>query len=252
MLFAERSLAKITDTIICDSNDVANFMIYKQSINSKKIMVILNGIDVEKFQRNIDTTNKKAELQIGEDEMVVGSVGRLVQVKDYPTLLKAFAIITNKINKCKLVILGDGILRAELEAYVNENGLSKKVMFLGSRRDIPEMMQIFDVFVLSSVSEGLPIALLEAMAAGIPVVATMVGGIPEVVVDGGTGLLVPPQNPAVLAEAISSVLLDKEKARYMGTSGRHRVVESFNLSNTSQSYEQVYDETINTAKLIGL
>lgn len=252
ILLAERALAMITNTIICDSEDVANFMVHKQKIGTHKIKVILNGIDVEMFQKNIDIIAKRAEFHIDADELVIGSVGRLALVKDYLTLIKAFQTVKHKIGKCKLLIVGDGVLRAELEAYVDLNELKQNVIFLGSRRDVPEIIPIFNVFVLSSLSEGLPIALLEAMAAGIPVVATKVGGIPEVIIDGRTGLLVPSRSPEELAEAILAILLDRKKAVSMGIAGRGRVEEQFNLKNTSRRYEQVYDETINTAKSIGL
>ena len=248
VLFGERCLAKITDTIISDSSKVANFMIHKQKIEPRKIETILNGVDVEMFQRNIDITAKRAEFQIGGNELVIGSVGRLVPVKDYLTLLKTFKIIVSKMKNCRLVILGDGVLRAELEAYTETEGLSQNVIFLGSRRDVPEIMPIFDVFTLSSLSEGLPIAILEAMATGVPVVATRVGGVPEVVVDGRTGLLVPPRNPEKLAEAIISILFDRGKIQLMGAAGRLRIEEKFNLTNTARSYEQVYHKVNGTVR----
>ena len=234
LLKAESYLAKRTDYIIADAQDVFQFMMNKQAIPASKIKVIFNGIDIKKF-----ASLKRAENK--EGKKTIGIIGRLVPVKDHITLLSAFKIVSQKLNAVELFIIGDGQLKENLIKYCQENGLNEKVKFLGARRDIPELMQQIDSLVLTSLNEGLSITLLEAMAAGLPVIATNVGGNPEIVKDNETGFLVPPKNPKLLAEKIITLLSDQKLANGMAEKGRKRAKEYFSIEKMVRSYEQLYD-----------
>ena len=240
LIIAERFLAKISDIIISDSQKVEQFLIRNQNISQKKITTILNGIDIDSFDIVVDKLKKRRELGIEIQDLTVGNVARLVSVKDHNTLFIAFKKVSEVFDNVKLIIAGDGPLRNKLENLRQELGLSEKIILLGNRRDIPELMAIFDVFVLSSISEGLSLTLLEAMAAGRAVVATNVGGNPEVVEDKVTGMLVPPGNSLVLAEAIIELLKDKRKQKEMGELGRKRVEQYFSLNTMVKRYEAIY------------
>ena len=149
--------------------------------------------------------------------------------------------------RCQLLIVGEGPAREPLEALSCQLGLSDCTVFAGARRDIPRILPLLDLFVLPSLYEGFGIAILEAMAAGKPVVATAVGGIPEFVVPGETGLLVEAGNPAALADAIGSLLRDPERAKQMGIRGRARVLAAFQMSTVVRRHEQVYEACVGHA-----
>ncbi|MGQ9611022.1 MAG: glycosyltransferase family 4 protein [bacterium] len=245
LMIAERCLSNISDMIIADSKKVADFLIQRQNIPRRKVITILNAIDIDSFDVTVDIIRKKREeLGILENELVIGNVARLVPVKDHHTLLASFSKVSQLISNVRLVIVGDGPLRTELENFCAELELSDKIIFLGKRRDISELMSIFDIFVLSSISEGLSLTLLEAMAAKKPVVATHVGGNPEVVQDNVTGILVPPRNPLALAQALIILIKDKKKLFEMGESGRRRVEQYFSIDVMLEKYEKVYRSSL--------
>ena len=202
--------------------------------------IIPFGVDVRRFAATDVATRQ--ELGLPEQGAVVGTVCRLVEPKKgLSVLLKAMATLTVQHPGCQLLIVGDGPARGSLESLSRELRLSDCTRFAGARRDIPRILPLVDLFVLPSLYEGFGIAILEAMAAAKPVVATAVGGIPEFVVPGETGLLVQPGNPAHLAQAIGSLLRDPERAVRMGARGRERVVAGFQVSTVVRRHEQVYE-----------
>jgi len=172
---------------------------------------------------------------------VVGAVSRLAWKKGIRHLLEATPRILEAVPDAHVVIAGDGPLRSELEAQAAALGVRDRVLFLGSRPDTIALMAAFDVFVLPSVVEGMSNALLEAMAVGRPVVATDVGGNPEVVVDGETGLIVPPNDPHQLAASIQKLLEAPELAAEMGAAGRQRVIERYQIDVMTRRIEELYD-----------
>jgi glycosyltransferase involved in cell wall biosynthesis len=178
------------------------------------------------------------------DVPLVGSVGRLHPQKDFATLLAAIAQVRKRIPTVRLLLVGDGELRDELESQSRSLGLSEIVTFAGSRTDVPEILAAVDVFTLSSLWEGMSNAALEAMAAGLPVVATAVGGTPEVVVDEVTGLLVPPHDPTSLAGALTTLLREPALRRRMGQAGRERVQEQFSVERMVCRTEALYTEML--------
>jgi glycosyltransferase involved in cell wall biosynthesis len=175
---------------------------------------------------------------------VIGAISRLAWKKGIRHLIEATPYILESAPDAHVVIAGDGPLRAELEANADALGVRDRVLFLGSRADTIELMAAFDVFVLPSVVEGMSNALLEAMAVGRPVVVTDVGGNPEVVVDGETGLVVPPADPHQLAASIVKLLEAPELAAEMGAAGRRRVLEHYQIDVMTRRIEELYEELL--------
>lgn len=241
MMLAEKLLSRLTDVVISDSQKVTRFLIDKQGVDAKKIVTIFNGIDLGMFQTKIDVEEKKRELGIREGSLVIGNVARLEPVKNHQYLLDVFRHVTEQLPQAVLVIAGGGSQLKDLKRKVLEWGIVDKVYFLGTRGDIPELIKTFDVFALTSKSEGMPLSLLEAMACGKAVVATDVGGNPEVVVDGVTGFLLPLNDTHRLSEALISLLKNAELSKKMGMAGYKRAKELFSLETMVKRYEDVYD-----------
>jgi glycosyltransferase involved in cell wall biosynthesis len=215
------------------------------SIRSRvPVDVVLHGVEADRAQR-VTTTRGTARtsLGLGPDEQVIGTVGNFTAKKDHATLLCAVARVGEQIPAVRLVLVGSGPLDADLRRLVTTLGLGANVVFAGSRGDVPELLPAFDVFALSSRFEGLPIALLEAMATGLPCVATRVGGIPEVITDGRDGLLVEPGDAVRLAEALTALLDDPVRRDEIG---RHAVRRAgdFEVTGAIRQIERVYDEAL--------
>ncbi len=244
LLFSEKILAFFTDAVICDSQNVADFMIYRQKIASRRIQVILNGIDLQIFRESIKHAEITSELGLN-GKFVMGNVARLVPVKDHETLINAFEQVRKEIPHAVLLLVGDGLLRADLERIIANKGLADCVLITGFKKDVSNYLSVMDVFALPSLSEGLSLSLLEAMAAGKPVVATAVGGNTEIVVEGKTGFLVPPKNPHELANAILRIAKNPERGIMMGREGYKRVCEIFNIDKMAQEYIKIYERVIN-------
>ena len=232
----------LADRVVCVSQRVADFAAGVIGIPPQKLVVVPNGIPVEEFQMD-NKAETRAALGISVTSLVIGTVGRLHPVKGTRHLIEAFAQCR---TSCQLVLLviGDGPQRAQLESLAQRLGIADRVYFLGNRTDVPRLLQAMDVFVLPSEWEGMPNAALEAMATGLPVVATAVGGTPEVVVDGVTGLLVPPRNSEALAQAIAQLLADPELRRRMGQAGRERVEQLFSVEQMVRKTEALYEELL--------
>ncbi len=241
----ERWLSYITDRITTVSNSVGKFMEERERIASDKITVIHNGIDTKIYSKYVDRDVKRKELNLADSDQIIGNIARFFPNKDHACLLKAFKLVVEKIPSAKLLIAGDGPLRNELFELTEKLALTSTVKFLGNRRDIPELLRIFDVFALSSIKEGLPITLLEAMASEVPTVATDVDGNPELVVHNQTGYIVPARDPNSLADKIITLLMDKEKAKRMGEMGRVRAEEEFSFEKMSAKYDVLYSSMLN-------
>ncbi len=177
------------------------------------------------------------------------SVGRLTAEKDFPSLLQAFSIVSAALPDVRLWILGDGAERPTLEALIRRLGLSGSVQLLGMRNDVGDWLVQADLFVLSSVSEGLPVALLEALAVGLPVVVTDVGGMPEVLESSGAGLVVPPRDPAALAVAILQIARHPDRLPTLREAARRRYLERYTLERMADDYLWLYRECLSGAPL---
>jgi glycosyltransferase involved in cell wall biosynthesis len=200
--------------------------------------VVYCGVDLRRFAP-VDTGYAKRLLGLQEN-IVVGAVGRLIPRKGYDYLIHAVPKIKEVFTDIKIVLTGDGEEEENLRMLANELGVQESVIFLGNRKDIPEVMNSFDVFVLPSLSEGLGVVILEALAVGKPVVASDIEGIPEIVTNGQNGFLVPPKDSNKLADCIITLLQDPNLAKKMGEDGRHLVEMKFNIVDKIKEYESIY------------
>ncbi len=226
MLF--RLMSTMTDRVVCVSEDSAALSA-GEGISTRRITTVRNGIDISRFSYR----GPKA------DGPVV-MVGRLSPEKDVETLVQAASLAVEQRPSFRMNIAGDGPCLEGLRRRASELGLDEQVRFLGDVRDVPELLAHASLFVLPSLTEGISLTLLEAMARGLPVVATRVGGNPEVVADGETGLLVGTRDPRALAEAMVRLLQAPEQGRQMGQAGRSRVERLFDVRRMVRDYEAHY------------
>lgn len=239
----------LVDRIITVSDYVRDSAINKAGLSPSRVTTIHNGVDVGRYSR-IASTREQVRTQLGltSDEPLLGVVARLTPEKDHDTLLQSLVLVRNDFDNVKLAIAGEGELMDALKKKVEHLGLSRSVWFLGNRGDVPELLQAMDLFVLSSRQEGLGITLLEAMAVGLPVVATNTGGIPEIVISGETGLLVPPEDASRFAEAVKWMLSHRDDGKEMGLRGQKRALQQFGVERMVEQYEAVYDEVLAAKK----
>lgn len=223
----------------CSEHTSQQLMRYEK-ISKRKIVTIPNGIDGSRFDLSIDRAAKRRELGIGAEGHIIGLAVRLSDQKGITFLLRAMPSVLAKHPDTTLLIAGNGDLRADLEREAKDLGVASQVKFCGPRKDIPELLKLLDLYVLPSKWEGLPMVILEAMAAGCPVVATNVGGNATAVVDGVTGALVPPQDPSALAQAIVRLLDSPDLLKSYAANGRARFYERFSADIMARQYEQLY------------
>jgi len=208
----------------------------------RRPLVVHNGVDTAAFAPGPPDASLRAELGVPQGAPVVGSVGNLRAVKDYPCLLRAFALARARVPDAVLVLVGDGPERPRLEALARELGIAEAVRFAGARADVRHVLRLFDVFALSSHTEGISVALLEAMATGLPAVLSRTGGNPEVAVEDGTASLVPVGDHEAMGHALAGLLADPARRRAMGEAARRRVEAEFSLDRMVKAYEAVYEE----------
>ena len=249
-IMIERKLSRFTHKIICCSRAVENFVKNTEKITDNKTIVIYNGVDEERFSPLKSPTSIRTEFGMDEETVVVGTVSSLTPHKGHEYLIQAASLVLGTLPSVKFLIVGDGPLRQRLEDQAKNLNIHPAVIFTGTRKDIPEILSLMDVFVLPShTREGLGIAIIEAMAAERPVVATDIGGIPEVVNNSETGLLVPPGDPKALSIAIIELLQDPSRAKTMGEKGRIRVKEKFTVKKMLSEIENVYQSLVNQRKV---
>jgi glycosyltransferase involved in cell wall biosynthesis len=222
-----RTLARRVDGVVAVSDDTATAFRRTVGYRGRNVVVVPNGVDVERYPAAVDRDALRAELGIEPTEHVMTMVGTFKRQKGHRFLVEAAATVVGTHPELRLLLVGDGQLRDEIERRVEEAGLADRVRFLGSRRDVPELLAASDSFVLPSLWEGLPIALIEAMASALPIVATAVSGTSQVMVAGETGWIVPPGDATALADAIVEVLSDRDRSTAMGAAARVRVASSF-------------------------
>ena len=209
-----------------------------EGFSAGQVGVIPNGIPLPAGPSAELRSRFRQEIGVGDGDLVVGTIGRLDPVKDFGTLIAAAGLVRQS-GPVTVVIVGEGRDRAELERRADELNMRAHVRLVGHRNDAREWLNAYDVFVNSSVSEGVSLTILEAMAAGLPVVATEVGGTPEVVT-AETGVLVPPRNPAALAGALEALCRDVPMRQALGRAGRARVEARFTLARMIDEYRNVY------------
>lgn len=241
--WVRRAYSPFVHRYVALSGDLAGYLTGPVGIDRRRVAQICNGVDVSRF--SVAAAGRPQSIPgcpfQPDAHFIVGTVGRLQPEKDQTTLVRAFAHALQQRPRLRLVLAGDGPLRTAVEAEVNALGLHDKVWLAGMRSDVPAVLQGLHVFVLPSRAEGISNTILEAMASGLPVVATAVGGNPELVVEGQTGLLVPPADPQAMADALVAMTSEGRHVA-MGVAGRERVVQQFSLQAMVRSYQALYDE----------
>ena len=212
----------------------------EEGFPASRIAVVPNGIDAGRLPDAADRHRARAAFGVPDDAFVVGTVARLDPVKDLGSLVLAFGQLRAAHPRSHLVIVGDGPERGRLEAMARENGLAPAIFLLGQRDDARALLAGFDAYVNCSTSEGVSLSVLEAMAAGLPIVATRVGGTPEVIEHSRTGVLVPARNSRALAEALFTLAADGLSARTLGAAARFAVEERFTIDRMVDHYARVY------------
>lgn len=235
----ERLCARCTTRIIAVSKPDIQKGLAHRICGEDKFALIYNGIALEKFRQPVDAQKTRLELGLDPDSKLVGMIGRLDEQKNPLDLIRTAAIVVKNYSKVQFLIVGDGSLRPECERLITELGLQDKFFLLGYRNDVPRILSILTLTAMSSLWEGLPIAFLEALSAGKPIVANDVDGVSDVVTDGETGFLVPPQQPSRMAERILHLLNDEELCNEMGRIARKRS-SFFSIQRMGESIESVY------------
>lgn len=240
----ESILTKSIDLTLAVSDELRVKLMDRPFSLARKVKTLHNGVDVEAFGSCSGGGAVRSELGFSGNHILIGTVGRLEEVKDHETLIRAFKIVHDVNPDCRLVIVGEGRKRRELTTLSGALNLNGAVTFTGERRDVSSLLSAMNIFVLPSRSEGISITLLEAMASGTPVVATSVGGNPEIVEPGLSGLLVPPGSVDGLADAVLRLVHQPDVGRALGSAGRKRVRERFSLSSSITELESVYDSLL--------
>ena len=234
---AQRLLSRWTDGIFAVSEQLRQDLIRHVGLPSARVDVLHNGVDLKRFE-TFEGAPARAALALPEQAFVVGSVGRLVAVKNYSMLIRAFAMLQRA--DARLVLAGEGPERGALEQLAAELGVAPRVHFLGHRDDVALVLAALDLFALPSRSEGMSNTLLEAMAAGRPVVATRIGGNPEIVRDGLDGELLPSDDAPAFADALGRFALQPARCVEMGANARERVRSRFSIEAMVDRYECYY------------
>ncbi len=245
-IFLEKLAAGCTDQLITVSELLKEEAIELKIAPADKITTIYSGIDLSQFEVSVDVAEKRLEFGLDPLFPVVGTVGRLSEQKAPQDFIRAAFEVLQQVPQVQFLMVGDGPLRQKVEKLI---GRDSRIKILGYRQDVPQILQTFDIFVLSSWWEGLGRALTEAMIVGLPVVATKVNGVPELVVDGETGLLAPPQCPHLLAEKIVSLLQDPDTAKQLGKNARRKVVSSFSADLMIERISNLYQELLEAKKV---
>jgi glycosyltransferase involved in cell wall biosynthesis len=248
-LAVERMLARSTTRLLTVSESVKQELERYGIGRPGQVTVLPLGLDLERFvgcERHAGWLRR--EIGAGERTPLIGIVARLVPIKRHDDFLDAAARLQTRWPDARFLIVGDGERRAPLEAAARRHGLADRVTFLGWRRDLDRIYADLDVVVLTSANEGSPVSLIEAMAAARPVVATRVGGVPDLVEHGVNGLLVPPGDPPAVADAITTLLADADRRRAMGNAGRKRVRDAHGVDRLVADVDRLYSELVEGAR----
>jgi len=239
------------DKVIAISEPVREHLVNDLHVSKEKVITIYNGVNINRFIYPV-TTEQKAEYKkasgLDQEQPVVGIIARLSPVKGQKYLIKAFKHILNKVPEARLVIIGDGPDKQMLMDLIKELGIEKSVKLLPATRDTAPLLAAMDVFVMPSLQEGLGLSIIEAMAGGLPVVASDVGGIYTVVKEGQTGFMVPPKDDNTLSEAILKLLGDNTLCKKMGEQGREFVENNFSINTMGQQVEELYENLLEIRK----
>lgn len=236
----------LTSQVVAVSSAVRNFHIKNVGIKEEKIKVMNNFIDMDKFflLNSYDREAKKQELSLSNESKVIINIASLTPQKDHKCYFEAARLILTKYPNTMFLIAGDGELREKLQNTLEESGLNNNVKLLGNRNDVAELLKISDVFVLSSLWEGMPVTIIEAMAMGKPIVCTDVGGVRDAIIENENGYLVPPKDPQVLGEAILKLLDNEKVAINMGNKGKQIAEREFSADFVVRQFEEMYESFV--------
>jgi glycosyltransferase involved in cell wall biosynthesis len=239
-----RLAGRRADRFFCVSSDIALEVRCCHIVNPAKIVIVPNGIDVERF-RPQPGDGLRAKLNIPTESPVIGAIGRLSEIKQQHILLRAFAQIATATPNARLLIVGDGPLRQELESLARTLGVAPRVHFVGYQPQPEKFLAIMDIFALTSRSEGMPLSVLEAWAAGVPVIASAVGGLPELIGAGGAGVLFPSGDVLALAARLRELFSSPQARAELARRGSKVVRESYSASRMSEEYHRHYLSLLN-------
>jgi glycosyltransferase involved in cell wall biosynthesis len=240
---------QLLDSVVAVSDEV-NASIQKHAGNAVPVSVVRNGIAVNAFTSSPQERKRiRHELSIPQEAAVVGTVAVFRPQKDLHCWLRAARLIQAQVPGTHFLLVGDGILRKEIESLAESLGLSGVTHFTGLQQQVSPFLSAMDIYMNSSIFEGLPLALLEAMSASLPVVATAVGGVPEVIADAANGFLVPPRNPKALASKACLLLANPQIRAQFGTNSRRLVEQNFDIQRMVQDLEQLYLHVIQARTL---
>jgi glycosyltransferase involved in cell wall biosynthesis len=239
-MIANRLLLSRRDRVIGVGAAVRQALIENEGIPQDRVSVLYNGIDVDAYAASDDRAQARSLLGAAPSDFVILQVARLDYLKDHATALRAMARVVAEVPRARLVLVGDGPERSAIELQARNLNLGRQVSFLGTRKDVLRLLPGADAFMLTSISEGIPLTALEAMAAGLPVIGTDVGGMSEVVVDGTTGLLAPVRDESALADFIFRLAANPELCRQMGDAGRSRAKQLFDEPRMCAEYKRIY------------
>ena len=243
-----RLIYRLSTRVIVNSTSVRDLLVKRDGLPPEKIRVLNNGVDVDRFA-TAHADREQLFPGIGNSKLIAVVANMYSRVKGHASLISAATCVCRDFPEAIFVLVGDGKERSNLEQQVRESGLEKNFLFLGSRSDVPELLAGCDLFVLPSEAEALPNALLEAMAAGLPVVGTCVGGIPEIISNGVNGLTVPPKDSHALAEAILSALQNPCFAKKLALAGQETVRTRFGFDRLLAELEPLYRLTYTSQPL---
>ena len=242
---ADWLLAPLNDRVVVNCEAVAEFCAERRSMDPENIEIIFNGVPLDEFREVSDSAAAEAaeELGIGADTPVVGTVARLEEQKGITHFLNAVPAVKEECPDVKVLIVGDGTLRGALEEEARQLGIADNVIFAGERRDVPRLYKLMDVKVISSIYEGTTLTVFEAMAIGTPVVATTVDGVEEVIEDGATGMLVPPKDAASIAEVVTDLLTNPDRARLLSERAE-QAVKQYDVRTSMRRIENLYETVL--------
>ena len=233
------------DRIIAVSREVKESLVRRRGIPEEKIQVIYYGVDLEQFRpKGRDSVlAKRREIGVRHEDFLIGIVARLEPWKGHRYFIDAFAEVAPRFPDARVILVGEGSLRGELETMARQKNLQERILFLGVRQDVAQLVSCLDLFVLPSLpGEGLPNVLLEAMACGKPVIATQVGGVPELVHDNQNGYLAPPGNASALGETLANALSNRARLQQLALAGKSEVEENFSLDRQIAAFQKTFDE----------
>ena len=245
----EKSTSFMVDHYITVSESVKDYLVSKANLLPEKITTVYNGVTLNGILTEGEST-MPMPFGLKPQDSVILSVGRLHRQKGYDYFIRAIARVKSEVPGIKVLIAGEGEEENNLKNLVRSLDLTKEIIFAGLSLDVGKILPFTGIFVLSSLWEGMPNAVLEAMAAAKPVVATRVGGVPELVVDGETGILVPPEDTEALARAIIALLQDPLRGLSMGEAGRERVQTHFSMAAMVTKTDKLYQELLKTKELL--